>query len=79
MEILDIDRTWHMHQISDGERRRVQIMMGLIHPFEVLLLDEVCQIFTRFHASECDVHYLPSIIHCLKSISISDTKLLRDH
>lgn len=30
-----------MHQISDGERRRVQIVSGLMAPWEVLLLDEV--------------------------------------
>ena len=30
-----------MHQVSDGQRRRVQIFLGLIRPFKVLLLDEV--------------------------------------
>lgn len=30
-----------MHQISDGERRRVQIVSGLMVPWDVLLLDEV--------------------------------------
>ena len=30
-----------MHQVSDGQRRRVQIFIGLIRPFKVLLLDEV--------------------------------------
>lgn len=30
-----------MHAISDGERRRVQICMGLMKPWDVLLLDEV--------------------------------------
>lgn len=30
-----------MHQISDGERRRVQIVQGLMAPWDVLLLDEV--------------------------------------
>ncbi|KAG9004102.1 CCR4-NOT regulatory complex component [Tulasnella sp. JGI-2019a] len=30
-----------MHTISDGERRRVQLVMGLMSPWEVLLLDEV--------------------------------------
>lgn len=32
---------WRMHQVSDGQRRRVQIFLGLIRPFTVLLLDEV--------------------------------------
>jgi CCR4-NOT complex subunit CAF16 len=30
-----------MHQISDGERRRVQIVQGLMAPWDILLLDEV--------------------------------------
>ncbi|KAG9143566.1 hypothetical protein Leryth_015977 [Lithospermum erythrorhizon] len=30
-----------MHKVSDGQRRRVQICLGLLHPFKVLLLDEV--------------------------------------
>lgn len=41
IKVLDIDMQWRMHIVSDGQRRRVQIMMGLIKPFEVLLLDEV--------------------------------------
>ncbi|XP_073154533.1 ABC transporter I family member 21-like [Henckelia pumila] len=41
IELLDIDLRWRMHKVSDGQRRRVQICMGLLHPFKVLLLDEV--------------------------------------
>ncbi|KAJ7433815.1 P-loop containing nucleoside triphosphate hydrolase protein, partial [Mycena galericulata] len=41
IDILDVDLDWHMHQISDGERRRVQLVFGLMAPFDVLLLDEV--------------------------------------
>ncbi|KAH8833071.1 P-loop containing nucleoside triphosphate hydrolase protein [Flagelloscypha sp. PMI_526] len=41
LDILDVDLDWHMHQISDGERRRVQLVMGLMVPWDVLLLDEV--------------------------------------
>ena len=39
--ILDIDSKWRMHAVSDGERRRVQLAMGLLRPWSVLLLDEV--------------------------------------
>lgn len=39
--VLDIDTTWRMHAVSDGERRRVQLAMGLIRPWTVLLLDEI--------------------------------------
>ncbi|KAL9087705.1 MAG: hypothetical protein Q9159_003517 [Coniocarpon cinnabarinum] len=41
VEILDIDSAWRMHAVSDGERRRVQLAMGLLRPWDVLLLDEV--------------------------------------
>ncbi|GMM49758.1 putative ATP-binding cassette family ATPase [Starmerella bacillaris] len=41
INLLDIDLTWRMHQVSDGERRRVQLCMGLLRPWQTLLLDEV--------------------------------------
>ncbi|KAF8529127.1 P-loop containing nucleoside triphosphate hydrolase protein [Hysterangium stoloniferum] len=41
LDILDVDLDWHMHTISDGERRRVQLVMGLMADWDVLLLDEV--------------------------------------
>jgi CCR4-NOT complex subunit CAF16 len=41
LEIMDVDPDWHMHQISDGQRRRVQLVLGLLEPWELLLLDEV--------------------------------------
>jgi CCR4-NOT complex subunit CAF16 len=40
-EMLGIDLDWRMHQLSDGQRRRVQLFLGLIRPFKILLLDEV--------------------------------------
>lgn len=41
LDILDVDLDWHMHSVSDGERRRVQLVMGLMGEWDVLLLDEV--------------------------------------
>ena len=41
IELLDIDMNWRLHKVSDGQRRRVQIMLKLLTPFEVLFLDEV--------------------------------------
>mmetsp|Transcript_20239 Transcript_20239/g.39696 ORF Transcript_20239/g.39696 Transcript_20239/m.39696 type:complete len:309 (-) Transcript_20239:1243-2169(-) len=40
-KLLDIDPEWRLHMVSDGQRRRVRIMLGLLRPFTVLLLDEV--------------------------------------
>ncbi|KAJ0750789.1 putative ATPase, AAA-type, core, nucleoporin, nucleoporin, protein [Helianthus annuus] len=39
--VLDIDLSWRMHKVSDGQRRRVQICMSLLKEFKVLLLDEI--------------------------------------
>lgn len=41
MKLLGIQPSWRMHKVSDGQRRRVQIFLGLLKPFKVLLLDEV--------------------------------------
>lgn len=41
VEMLDIDTNWRMHAVSDGERRRVQLAMGLVRPWTVLFLDEI--------------------------------------
>jgi CCR4-NOT complex subunit CAF16 len=41
VELLGIDLNWRMHQLSDGQRRRVQLLLGLIRPFKILLLDEI--------------------------------------
>ncbi|MQM00874.1 hypothetical protein Taro_033621 [Colocasia esculenta] len=62
IDLLDIDLKWRMHKVSDGQRRRVQICMGLLPPYKVLLLDEVTvdlDVVTRmdlldFFKEECD-------------------------
>ncbi|KAL8642682.1 MAG: hypothetical protein Q9228_000650 [Teloschistes exilis] len=41
VQVLDIDLSWRMHAVSDGERRRVQLAMGLLRPWRTLLLDEI--------------------------------------
>ncbi len=41
VELLGIDLDWRMHQLSDGQRRRVQIMLQMLVPAEVVLLDEI--------------------------------------
>ncbi|KAM3339157.1 ribosomal RNA small subunit methyltransferase, chloroplastic isoform X5 [Capsicum galapagoense] len=33
-KVLGIDLSWRMHKSSDGQRRRVQICMGLLKPFK---------------------------------------------
>jgi CCR4-NOT complex subunit CAF16 len=41
VSLLGIDLDWRMHQLSDGQRRRVQIMLQLLRPSKLLLLDEI--------------------------------------
>ncbi|GAA0138223.1 hypothetical protein Leryth_011906 [Lithospermum erythrorhizon] len=41
IKVLDVNLSWRLHKVSDGQRRRVQICMGLLRPFKVLLLDEI--------------------------------------
>lgn len=40
-QILGVDPDWHMHRVSDGQRRRVQLLLGLTRPRRILLLDEI--------------------------------------
>jgi CCR4-NOT complex subunit CAF16 len=41
LEILEVDPRWRMHRVSDGQRRRVQLLLDLERPLKVILLDEV--------------------------------------
>jgi CCR4-NOT complex subunit CAF16 len=41
LQILEVDPAWRMHQVSDGQRRRVQLLLDLERRLSVILLDEV--------------------------------------
>jgi len=41
LKLLEIDLNWCTCELSDGQLRRIQIMLGLLQPFEILLLDEI--------------------------------------
>lgn len=58
VKILKINLNWNMMELSDGQRRRVQIMLGLIQPFKVLFLDEV--------TSELDIVVRSNLMDYLK-------------
>src|SRR5665647_782384 len=40
LEILEVDPAWRMHRVSDGQRRRVQLLLDLERPLQIILLDE---------------------------------------
>ena len=39
--LLDMDLSWRLHQVSDGQRRRAQLLLKLLRPSDLLLMDEV--------------------------------------
>eukprot|EP01128_Nolandella_sp_AFSM9_P005439 TRINITY_DN261_c0_g1_i1.p2 TRINITY_DN261_c0_g1~~TRINITY_DN261_c0_g1_i1.p2 ORF type:complete len:269 (+),score=30.49 TRINITY_DN261_c0_g1_i1:1569-2375(+) len=41
LQLLGVNPSWRTHTLSDGELRRVQILLALIVPCDVLLLDEI--------------------------------------
>merc|ERR1711871_225775 len=41
LDILDVDPDWRVYRLSDGQRRRVQLVMSFSLPAEVMLLDEI--------------------------------------
>lgn len=40
VDVLEINLDWKMHTVSDGQRKRVQIMLALLKPFKLLIIDE---------------------------------------
>ena len=35
IQLLDVDLDWRLNRVSDGQRRRVQICLGLLQPYRV--------------------------------------------
>lgn len=35
IRLLDIDLDWRLNKVSDGQRRRIQICLGLLKPYKV--------------------------------------------
>ncbi len=41
LEILDVNPEWKLNAVSEGQRKRVQLYLNLIQPFQICLLDEI--------------------------------------
>ena len=41
IKVLDINEEWRLNSISEGQRKRVQLYLNLIKPFDICLLDEI--------------------------------------
>lgn len=60
--LLDMDLGWRLHQVSDGQRRRAQLLLKLLRPSQLLLMDEVTtdldvvsrQALLQFLREECE-------------------------
>merc|ERR1719231_1694744 len=60
--LLDMDLEWRLHQVSDGQRRRAQLLLKLLRPSQLLLMDEVTtdldvvsrQALLQFLREECE-------------------------
>lgn len=64
VRLLGVDLDWRMHQLSDGQRRRVQIMLQLLRPVEILLLDEI--------TTDLDLITRQDFLEHLKYLSVRD-------
>merc|ERR1719174_173254 len=60
--LLDMDMEWRLHKVSDGQRRRAQLLLKLLKPSQLLLMDEVTtdldvvsrQALLQFLKEECE-------------------------
>ncbi|KAL8694521.1 MAG: hypothetical protein Q9218_000851 [Villophora microphyllina] len=89
VQVLDIDLSWRMHAVSDGERRRVQLAMGLLRPWRILLLDEITVDLDLLSRSnflaflKCETEIRPCTIvyatHILDNLAQWPTNLVHMH
>jgi CCR4-NOT complex subunit CAF16 len=50
VRVLGINLNWRMHELSDGQRKKVRIMIKLLRPFQLCVIDEFAadlDIFSR--------------------------------
>ncbi len=60
-QLLDLDFEWRLHKVSDGQRRRAQLLLKLLRPSQLLLLDEV--------TTDLDVISRQALLHFLREES----------
>ena len=71
VRVLGINLNWRMHECSDGQRKKVRIMIKLLRPFQLCVIDEFAadlDIFSRkrffdYLSRECDKRGA-SVIYC---------------
>ena len=56
LDVLDVDLEWRMHLVSDGQRRRVQLLMGLLQPFKVTTVSGVLSFLYLISPDVCCIY-----------------------
>ena len=80
VKVLGIDLNWRMNEVSDGQRKKVQIMIKLLKPFQVCIIDEFAadlDILSRSHffdylSRECEERNA-SVIYATHIYDLADT------
>ena len=68
MDVLEVEWDWCIYRLSDGQRRRVQLLLGLAKKKELLLLDEV--------TTDLDVVARQNLLNFLKEESEEVSRVL---
>lgn len=71
VRVLGINLNWRMHECSDGQRKKVRIMIKLLRPFQLCVIDEFAadlDIFSRkrffdYLSRECEARGA-SVVYC---------------
>lgn len=71
VRVLGINLDWRMHECSDGQRKKVRIMIKLLRPFQLCVIDEFAadlDIFSRkrffdYLSGECESRGA-SVVYC---------------
>mmetsp|Transcript_10465 Transcript_10465/g.18541 ORF Transcript_10465/g.18541 Transcript_10465/m.18541 type:complete len:357 (+) Transcript_10465:65-1135(+) len=71
VRVLGINMNWRMHECSDGQRKKVRIMIKLLRPFQLCVIDEFAadlDIFSRkrffdYLTKECEERNA-SVVYC---------------
>jgi len=71
VRVLGINLNWRMHECSDGQRKKVRIMIKLLRPFQLCVIDEFAadlDIFSRkrffdYLTRECEKRSA-SVVYC---------------
>jgi CCR4-NOT complex subunit CAF16 len=80
VKVLGIDLNWRMNECSDGQRKKVQIMIKLLKPFQVCIIDEFVadlDILSRSHffdymSKECEERGA-SVIYATHIFDLADS------